>query len=196
MTELAIHGGTPVRTAQFPPWPDYDDSERSNLLEVLDSRQWWSSQGTKVHEFERRWGAVHGTGPAVAVTNGSHALDLALLATGIGQGDEVIVEKLIEAGSLYLKQWANRETSPWKFQKARQVWLLRWMYRGDILAKADFKVLLEYMVDLKGGARDRALEKARALAKEGEAEEDSDKVVEKANKITFKRARKVVKTLS
>ncbi len=53
--------------------------------------QWWSSQGTKVREFEQRWGALHGTGPAVAVTNGSHAIDLALLATGIGEGDEVIV---------------------------------------------------------------------------------------------------------
>ena len=91
MSELAIHGGTPVRTGGYPPWPHYDDTERSNLLDVLDSRQWWSTQGTKVHEFERQWGALHHTGPAVAVTNGSHAIDLALLATGIGQGDEVIV---------------------------------------------------------------------------------------------------------
>jgi dTDP-4-amino-4,6-dideoxygalactose transaminase len=91
MSELAIHGGMPVRTEPYPPWPHYDDGERANLLEVLDSRQWWSTQGTKVHEFERRWGQLHGTGPAVAVTNGSHAIDLALLATDVGQGDEVIV---------------------------------------------------------------------------------------------------------
>lgn len=91
MAELAIHGGTPVRTTPYPEWPVHDDRERSNLLEVLDSNQWWSSQGTKVREFERRWGAFHGTGPAVAVTNGSHAIEVALLAAGVGEGDEVIL---------------------------------------------------------------------------------------------------------
>lgn len=91
MVELAIHGGAPVRRERYPAWPEHDVTERTNLLEVLDSGQWWSTQGTKVREFERRWGTLHGTGPAVAVTNGSHAIDLALLATGIGEGDEVIV---------------------------------------------------------------------------------------------------------
>ena len=91
MSELAIHGGTPIRTVPYPPWPVFDDAERANLLEVLDSGQWWSTQGTQVHEFERRWGAYHGTGPAVAVTNGTQAIELALLATGVGDGDEVIV---------------------------------------------------------------------------------------------------------
>jgi len=32
MGDLAIHGGTPTRTERFPPWPDFDDSQRSNLL--------------------------------------------------------------------------------------------------------------------------------------------------------------------
>ena len=91
MTELAIHGGAPIRTEPYPAWPTHDEHERANLLEVLDSNQWWSSQGTKVRAFERKWGAFHGTGPAVAVTNGSHAIELALLATGIGEGDDVIV---------------------------------------------------------------------------------------------------------
>ena len=91
MSELAIHGGTPVRAEPYPAWPEYDERERDLLLAVLDSRQWWSTQGTKVHEFEQAWGALHGTGPALAVTNGSHAIEVALLATGIGQGDEVIV---------------------------------------------------------------------------------------------------------
>lgn len=88
---LAIHGGPPIRSAPFPAWPEHDDRERTRLLEVLDSGRWWATQGTKVREFERAWGVVHGTGPAVAVTNGSHAIDVALLALGIGQGDEVIV---------------------------------------------------------------------------------------------------------
>ncbi len=91
MTELAIHGGPPVRTEPYPGWPTHDEHERTNLLEVLDSGQWWSSQGTKVRDFEHRWGSFHGTGPAVAVTNGSHAIEVALLAAGVGEGDEVIL---------------------------------------------------------------------------------------------------------
>lgn len=91
MPELAINGGTPVRTDPYPAWPMSDDTERAQLLEVLDSGNWWSSQGTKVKAFESAWGAMHGTGPAVAVTNGSHTLELALLALGVGEGDEVIV---------------------------------------------------------------------------------------------------------
>ena len=91
MSELAIHGGPPVRTVAYPAWPEHDDRERELLLDVLDSGRWWSTQGTRVHEFEHGWRELHGTGPAVAVTNGSHAIEVALLATGVGQGDEVIV---------------------------------------------------------------------------------------------------------
>jgi len=32
MSNSAIPGGTPTRTERCPPWPDFDDSERSNLL--------------------------------------------------------------------------------------------------------------------------------------------------------------------
>lgn len=91
MSELAINGGTPVRTTPFPRWPDHDETERTLLLEVLDSGRWWSTQGTKVRSFEHDWGELHGTDPAVAVTNGSHAIEMALLALGVGAGDEVIV---------------------------------------------------------------------------------------------------------
>ena len=91
MSELAIKGGTPVRTAPFPAWPAGGDRERELLGEVLDSGNWWSSQGTKVKAFEAAWGSFHGSDPAVAVTNGTHTLELALMALGIGEGDEVIV---------------------------------------------------------------------------------------------------------
>ncbi len=91
MSQLAVKGGTPVRRAPYPSWPVAGERERDLLLEVLDSGNWWSSQGTKVKEFESAWGRFHGTDPAVAVTNGTHTLELALLALGIGEGDEVIV---------------------------------------------------------------------------------------------------------
>jgi dTDP-4-amino-4,6-dideoxygalactose transaminase len=89
--ELAINGGPPVRVQPYPAWPHHDDRERELLLEVLDSGRWWATQGTKVRAFEEAWGQWHGTGSAVAVTNGSHAIEVALLGLGIGAGDEVIV---------------------------------------------------------------------------------------------------------
>jgi dTDP-4-amino-4,6-dideoxygalactose transaminase len=91
MSELAINGGSALRTEPYPVWPHFDDAERRLLEEVLTSRRWWATQGSKVREFELAWGDLHGTEPAVAVTNGSHSIDIALLGLGIGAGDEVIV---------------------------------------------------------------------------------------------------------
>ena len=41
-------------------------------------------------------------------------------------------------------EWENRDSGVWKFKKARQMWLLRWMYRADIVNKATFKVVGRY----------------------------------------------------
>ena len=35
---LAIDGGTPIRTADFPAWPQYDDTERSALYSKAPGR--------------------------------------------------------------------------------------------------------------------------------------------------------------
>lgn len=68
--------------------PEFDEAEARAVAEVLASG--WVSQGPKVAEFERlfaqRVGAAHG----VATTSCTTALHLALLASGIGEGDEVI----------------------------------------------------------------------------------------------------------
>ena len=90
-TELALTGGVPLRSLPYPEWPTADERERELLLEVLDSRRWWATQGTKVREFELAWAQFHGADTSIAVTNGSHTLEIALLALGVGDGDEVIV---------------------------------------------------------------------------------------------------------
>lgn len=89
--EAALLGGQPLRQSEYPEWPTATERERELLLEVLESRRWWATQGTKVREFEQRWADFHGAPGSVAVTNGSHTLELALLAAGVGEGDEVIV---------------------------------------------------------------------------------------------------------
>jgi len=69
--------------------PYVGEEERRAVLEVLASGQF--IQGAQVAEFERRFAAAHGAGHGVATSNGTAALMAALLAHGIGPGDEVIV---------------------------------------------------------------------------------------------------------
>jgi perosamine synthetase len=51
----------------------------------------WVTQGPKVKEFEKKFAELHGVSYAHAVSNCTTALHLALLAVGVGEGDEVIV---------------------------------------------------------------------------------------------------------
>jgi len=89
--ELALFGGTPIRSAPWPAWPQHDGRERDAVQAVLDSGRWWSTEGTAVRQFERDWARFCATADCMAVTNGTHAIEVALLAAGIGAGDEVIV---------------------------------------------------------------------------------------------------------
>jgi dTDP-4-amino-4,6-dideoxygalactose transaminase len=63
--------------------------ELAALAEVLESG--FLTMGPKVAEFEARLARACGTEHAVAVSSGTAALHLAVLALGIGEGDEVIV---------------------------------------------------------------------------------------------------------
>ncbi|MGI6208830.1 MAG: DegT/DnrJ/EryC1/StrS family aminotransferase [Anaerolineae bacterium] len=99
MPKLAINGGTPVVPGGLQPrWPIIDETDRQALLEVLDSGKWCSAGfyyadplDSKVAQFEKAWAEWVGSRYAVAVSNGTAALTLALKAAGIEAGDEVIV---------------------------------------------------------------------------------------------------------
>lgn len=91
MSELALFGGTKAKQRPFPLWPQYDDRERRALEEVLESRVWWRTPGTKTLEFEKAFAEYHGARRGIAVTNGTAALEVTMAALGIGPGDEVIV---------------------------------------------------------------------------------------------------------
>jgi dTDP-4-amino-4,6-dideoxygalactose transaminase len=78
--------GTPVvRLAS----PDVGDEELAEIRSVLESGQ--LTMGAKVAEFEALLAAAAGTEHAVAVSSGTAALHLAVLALGLGPGDEVLV---------------------------------------------------------------------------------------------------------
>ncbi|WP_314621245.1 DegT/DnrJ/EryC1/StrS family aminotransferase [Streptomyces stackebrandtii] len=75
----------------FPDWPQFDDTERRALDRALSQGQWWRMGGSEVDSFEREFAGHHGAHHALAVTNGTHALELALQVMGAGPGTEVIV---------------------------------------------------------------------------------------------------------
>ena len=75
----------------FAPWPCFWDDEIEAVERVLRSgnvNQW---TGSEVTGFEKEYADYVGVKYAVALANGSVALELALKALGIGVGDEVIV---------------------------------------------------------------------------------------------------------
>ena len=95
--KLAIEGGTPVRKIALhsrPYGPQfYDDVEKRELLEVLESKnpfRWWGGN-SKVLQFEKAYAAHIGVKYAMAVTSGTTALYTAMAGIGIGPGDEVIL---------------------------------------------------------------------------------------------------------
>jgi hypothetical protein len=73
--------------------PDLSGNERAYVNECLESG-WISSKGKFVSVFEQAFAGYIGADFATAVCNGTTALHLALLALGIGPGDEVIVPTL------------------------------------------------------------------------------------------------------
>jgi dTDP-4-amino-4,6-dideoxygalactose transaminase len=75
----------------FSPWPSFSDEERSAVNNVLLSNQvnYWT--GDECRKFEAEFAAWVGVDYGVALANGTAALESALHAIGIGQGDEVIV---------------------------------------------------------------------------------------------------------
>lgn len=75
----------------FSPWPDFDADEKQAVLDVLDSNKvnYWTGQ--QCREFEKKFADYFETEYAIAVANGTVALDLAWQALDLPKGSEVIV---------------------------------------------------------------------------------------------------------
>jgi len=75
----------------FEPWPSFTQEEADAVSQVLLSNKvnYWTGQ--ECREFEKEFAQFAGTQYAVALANGTVALDVALKALGIGAGDDVIV---------------------------------------------------------------------------------------------------------
>ncbi len=75
----------------FSNWPHHEPDEVEAVTRVLESGRvnYWT--GDEGRQFEKEFAAYHGARYGVAVANGTLALDLALYALGIGEGDDVVV---------------------------------------------------------------------------------------------------------
>lgn len=105
MSELALHGGKPVRTAPWPRWPVFDAEDEQMLLDVLRSGHWWRhsyGEGVELAEdeanpqsmvarFQRAFAHAHDCKYGICAANGTVTMEIGLRALGIRPGDEVIV---------------------------------------------------------------------------------------------------------
>ena len=88
---LAIDGGKPTVDKALPQWPQFapDEIEAASAVLASGKVNYWT--GEEGRNLEREYASYVGTQHAIAVANGTVALELALHAFGIGAGDEVIV---------------------------------------------------------------------------------------------------------
>jgi len=119
---LAVRGGTPVRLRPFPSWPVFDEREIRAAVDVLRSGVWWrprfgeglvdrellflhedgGGQGrpSEVTLLQQEFARFQGAGYAIACSNGTAAVDLAVRALDIGPGAEVIVPAYTYVGGV------------------------------------------------------------------------------------------------
>jgi perosamine synthetase len=100
MANLAIKGGTPLRTKLFPAYNTIGQEEKDAVMKVLDSGNLsqyiggWHNDffgGPSVRKFEEDWSTTFGIKHAVTVNSNTSGLFTAVGALGIQPGDEVIV---------------------------------------------------------------------------------------------------------
>lgn len=97
MEQLAIMGGTPVRTTPISYGRHYIDDD--DVAAVAATLRETLTCGPKIDELEKKLCEITGAKYAVAVSNGTAALHVAAMAAGIGPGDEVIVSPITFAAS-------------------------------------------------------------------------------------------------
>jgi aminotransferase in exopolysaccharide biosynthesis len=73
--------------------PIFGGNEKSYLADCIDSN-FVSSAGAKVDEFEQGVASYTGAKNAIAVVNGTNALQIALILAGVGEEDEVLTQAL------------------------------------------------------------------------------------------------------
>jgi dTDP-4-amino-4,6-dideoxygalactose transaminase len=103
MAELAVNGGTPVRSTPYPAWPAPDDEYVAAVSEVVRGGEWggFPEPGVNATAFEEAFAAYQGARHGVLMMNGTVTMEVACKALDVGWGDEVIVPALTFAATAY-----------------------------------------------------------------------------------------------
>jgi dTDP-4-amino-4,6-dideoxygalactose transaminase len=103
MSELAISGGTPVRSAGWPAWPELDESDVEAVAEVIRHGQvgGFPEPGPNAARFAAGFAEYQGARHGIVMANGTVTMEVALKALAIGWGDEVIIPALTFAATPY-----------------------------------------------------------------------------------------------
>ncbi|MEE6146320.1 DegT/DnrJ/EryC1/StrS family aminotransferase [Bacillus cereus] len=72
-------------------WPLITEGDKAKVLDVLDNGNLWRGDGKYLFELENKFSRLQNANYALATTNGTHAIEIALAALGIGYGDEVLI---------------------------------------------------------------------------------------------------------
>jgi dTDP-4-amino-4,6-dideoxygalactose transaminase len=92
MSLPALLGGDPVADADtYPSWPQWGEREREELAGTLESGAWWTGDGERAFRFAQAFAEYQNAALGLPFMNGTATLEAALVACGIGEGDEVIV---------------------------------------------------------------------------------------------------------
>lgn len=101
--------------------PDVGDLEATYVLDALHSN-WVAPVGPQLTAFEEEVAALVGVQHAVAVSSGTAALHLAMLALGVGAGDSVIVPSFTFAASANVVRYMGAE--PVFIDSSRDTWTI------------------------------------------------------------------------
>ena len=102
MNKLALFGGSPIAPS-IPEWPVRDQREEEAVLAVIRSGNYGGHPEPAPHaaRFAADFAAMHNASYGIACTNGTITLVTALLAAGIGWGDEVLVPAITFAATAW-----------------------------------------------------------------------------------------------
>lgn len=99
MTDLAIHGGPKTKTTPYSRPNRYGDLEKKYLMEAVDDGALMMTGGKMVRRFEQTAADKFGCKHVILTTSGTTAIQVALAAVGVTEGDEVITTAVADAGT-------------------------------------------------------------------------------------------------